>query len=142
MPEWDSATYARPERLCIFNSVSIEALKPRLNRVLEATAKNTRQRIRETIPADQNHRLHGRTWETFWVLRNPADDDSYADTQYGFAPYGEQKREGFEKLCKGSEADRALCLGFFKSSFDHAVTASVKALLLINSSNPENAIAP
>jgi len=56
-------------------------------------------------------------------------------TKSGFAPYGNQKREGFKKLCEASGSDRELCLNFFKQSFNSAITSTVKILLLINRVN-------
>jgi hypothetical protein len=93
----------------------------------------TRDRIKEQIPVPENHPLSGKTWEEFWVLRKPEDDEKYMDTIKGFAPYGNQGRGGFERFCNGSDSERDACLSFFMGSYESAISSTVEMLLLINS---------
>ena len=122
----------RPD-LCLVKKSEVTSLQQGLDRILTTTALDTRRRIEQPIPVPETHALSGKTWEEFWVLRNPRDDDQYEGTTKGFAPYGNRGREGFEKLCKGSEPEREACLNFFRQSYQTAVIATVETLLLINS---------
>ena len=133
MPEWNTSPYTKPEELCRFDVAGISDMKEKLNVILDDAALGTRNRIREKILVDDGHRLTGKTWQEFWVIRNPDDDSRYSGTKYGFAPYGNEGREGFRKLCETSGSDREVCLNFFKQSFDSAVTSTVRTLLLVNS---------
>lgn len=135
MPEWGTTSFTQAANLCLVEQVDIVGIKQRFNAILEKTAHRTRDRIREKILAEDGHRLKDKTWEEFWVLRNPDDDHKYSGTKLGFAPYGNQKKYGFKKLCEARGSDRELCLGFFKQSFDNAITSTVKILLLINNIN-------
>jgi len=135
MTEWSSMTFTPVKNICLFENIDIEEMKERLNNVLSEVAENTRSRIQDEILQDNEHRLAGKTWEEFWILRNPDDDHNYTDTKYGFSPYGNEKRDGYKQLCEGTEKDRALCLSFFRKSYDSAVASSVKVLLLINAIN-------
>lgn len=136
MPEWNTSTFVKPDDLCRIDEVDKNDMKQRLDMILDKTALGTRDRVREKILVDNNHRLAGKTWQEFWVIRNPDDDPSYSGTRYGFAPYGNEGREGFKKLCEPSASGREACLGFFKQSFDSAVISTVKTLLLVNSIHP------
>jgi len=138
MPEWGTSTFTKPEDLCQVDEVDISDLKERLDSILTRTALETRGRIREEIFLDEGHRLAGKTWQEFWVVRDPVDDSAYVGTYYGFAPYGNEGREGFRKLCESPGSGRRACLHFLKQSFDRAVTSTVKTLLLVNSVNIEN----
>jgi hypothetical protein len=135
MPEWGTTPFKQTIDICIIEKVDIADAKERFNAILDKTANGTRNRIKEDILVQDGHRLKGKTWEEFWVLRNPDDDHKYSGTKPGFAPYGNQKMEGFKKLCTASSSDREVCLGFFKQSFDSAIAATVKTLLLINAIN-------
>lgn len=135
MPEWNTSPYTKPEDLCRFDEAGIGDMKERLKMILDETAVGTRNRIRKNILVADGHRLSGKTWQEFWVIRNPDDDSRYSGTKYGFAPYGNEGREGFKKLCETSGSDHRVCLNFFKQSFDSAVTSIVKTLLLVNSIN-------
>ena len=132
MAEWENTGYTKPQDLCVFERVHEDDLKVQLNLVLDETAFRTRDRVRQDIPVPQGHRLHGKTWQVFWVIRDPADDDTYGDVISGFAPYGSEGNEGFAKLCGSTGDDRRLCLDFFRRSFDDAITYTVKVLLTIN----------
>lgn len=138
MPEWSNTTFTKPDDLCQFDKVDISDLKQRLDLILDRTALETRARMREKIPIDDNHRLAGKTWQEFWIIRKPDDDSRYSDTYHGFAPYGNEGREGFKKLCQSPGSGQRACLDFFKKSFHSAVTSTVKTLLLVNSVNIRN----
>lgn len=138
LPEWNTTAFTKPEELCRFDEAAINDMKVRLERLMQDTARGTRERIRQKILVDDDHRLAGKTWQAFWVIRDPDDDSSYPGVKYGFAPYGDEGREGFKKLCESSDSGRDACIYFFKHSFDDAVTSTVKTLLLVNSSNLEN----
>lgn len=134
MPEWGTAKYIKPEKLCSIDISVIPNLKVYAKNILDKTAKNTRDNILEKIPVPTGHDLDGKTWEEFWTLRNHKNDnaDSYSGIKYGFAPYGNQGMNGFKKFC---ENDKEVCLGFFQKSFNTAITSTVKFLLSINAIN-------
>lgn len=134
MPEWRTSQFNPPSDLCDIEKTSLNDIKKRLNEILETTAKRTRDRIREKIVVNDGHSLKGKSWEEFWILRNPKNDSAYSGTKLGFSPYGNQNREGFKNLC---ETDRDICIDFFKQSFQEALISTVKALLLINSINAD-----
>jgi len=132
MREWETATFAPPHNLCNINVSGILGLKVYAHSILDKTAKQTIERIQEIIPVPDGHKLEGKSWEEFWVLRNPKNDDSYSGVKYGFSPYGRQGRNGFEEFCK---TDKDICLEFFQKSFNDAVASTVKVLLYINAVN-------
>ena len=132
MPEWKMNTVATAPRTCSFDSGEAVDLKKNLNLLLDRTARATRNRIREQIPVPENHLLSGKTWEEFWILRDPEHDEDYGGTIEGFAPYGTQGAGGFERLCRGSASDRQACLGFFVGSYQNAVSSTVETLLMVN----------
>ena len=132
MTEWESTAYSKTGDLCEFDRVDKQELQVQLNLILNETAFRTRKRVMQNIPAPDGHLLHGRTWEAFWVIRDPAEEDRYVDTMSGFAPYGPEGNEGFGKLCETPGVDRQLCLDFHRRSFDDVITYTVKALLTIN----------
>lgn len=138
MPEWNTSPYTEPEGLCNFDAAGAGSLKQQLEMILDKTALGTRSRIREKISVDDDHRLSEKTWQAFWVIRNPEDDSAYSGTKYGFSPYGNEGREGFKVFCETPGSDRRACLNFFKQSYDSAVTSTVKILLLVNSINLGN----
>jgi hypothetical protein len=138
MPEWRSRIFKPKANLCSSMNVKINELKNHFNTILNNTAIGTRNRIKAEILAKDGHRLKGKTWEEFWVLRNPDDDHKYSGTKSGFAPYGNQKKDGFKKLCEGTSSDKEICLSFFNQSFDSAISSTVKTLLLINAINLKN----
>lgn len=133
MPEWKTTSYTSIPATCRVTKIKTSGLKQQLNLILDKTAFTTRERIKEPIPVQENHPLSGKTWEEFWVLRNPEDDDKYKETIKGFAPYGKQGKEGFERLCKSSDSGRDACLDFFLRSYRSAVSSTVETLLLVNS---------
>ena len=135
MPEWSTSSFTPSAGLCHFKGIDIDNLKQRFNTILNKTAHGTRNRITQQIPVEDDHPLRGKTWEEFWVLRNPDDDHKYKGTKLGFAPYGNQGRQGFEKFCKGTSAGREVCLAFFKQSFNSSIFSTVETLLLINHIN-------
>jgi hypothetical protein len=133
MPEWRTSSFTPKPDTCTFEKVKLADLKQQLNVILNKTALVTRDRIKEQIPVPENHPLSGKTWEEFWVLRKPEDDEKYMDTIKGFAPYGNQGRGGFERFCNGSDSERDACLSFFMGSYESAISSTVEMLLLINS---------
>lgn len=134
MDEWETAKFVKPEELCSIDISDISNLKNYAETILVKTATDTRDNILKKIPVPIGHDLNGKTWEEFWTLRNPEhdNDDSYSGIKYGFAPYGNQGRDGFEAFCKN---DKDVCLGFFQKSFNTAIASTVKVLLSINAIN-------
>ncbi len=132
MSEWKSKEDPVEQDFCQMQNVKIMNARCELDKILQDTAEDTRSRIKENIPAPSGHRLRGKTWEEFWVMRDPKNDNQYSNVKPGFAPYGKEKREGFEKLCK---QDKIICKEFFDKSHKRAISSTVKALLLINELN-------
>jgi hypothetical protein len=132
MPEWKTAIFNPPKDLCNIKVTNIHGLNDYANKILEETAQDTIRHIQELINVPEEHELNGKTWEEFWIVRKPENDESYSGVKYGFSPYGKKGRNGFEKLCS---ADKDTCLGFFQESYDAAITSTVKVLLYINAVN-------
>jgi len=137
MPEWGTTPFSGNPETCLVKKDDNETLKQWFNNILNTTANETRYRIQQQIPLNNNHPLSGKTWEELWVIRKP-QDDRYEDIMSGFAPYGNQGKDGFEKLCNGSDREREACIGFFTRSFNMAIVSTVQTLLLINSINLKN----
>ncbi len=127
MLRWKSQRLIWNEKACNTDALEQLDLAAAMQLLLVDTAERTRERIRAPIPVDSDHPLHGKTWEAFWVLREPGKD--YAGAPAGFAPYGEQGEDGFTRLC---DSDHAICTAFFRDSYYDAVETSLKVLLLIN----------
>ncbi len=133
MPQWQTLSFSGSADTCVADKAEAATLFERINQILHDTAHTTRKRIKAAIPLPDEHILAGKTWEVFWVVRNPDHDNTYKNTIKGFAPYGELGNEGFKNLCNGSANEQKACLDFFKDSYNGAITASVKTLLVINS---------
>lgn len=132
MPEWDTATYNFSANICHPKASSIDDLRQRLNIILNRTALDTINRVKERIPVKEDHPLYGETWEVFWIIRNPKNDNQYKNTIKGFAPYGAEGNEGFKLFCNQSDGSRNACLNFFQRSYDYTISSSIETLLLIN----------
>jgi hypothetical protein len=134
MPEWLTGINPLTVAECnSFNSNS-QDINYELNSLLNNTAEITRTRIKQVITASQGHELNGKTWEQFWVLRDPNKEKSYPwYIKSGFSHYGEKGNEGWKKFCEPSNSiNRGLCMSFFNKSHTSAIYNSVRALLLIN----------
>lgn len=134
MPEWKGSANFLTLAQCKKLSNNNQNIKLALNTILNNTAKNTRNRIKQIITTSSNHELKGKTWEEFWVLRDPTKEKEYPwYIKSGFSPYGLQGREGWEKFCDpANPTNRSLCMTFFNKSYESAINNSVRVLLLIN----------
>ncbi len=130
MPEWKQSgtyTFIPSSDSCRVSPDSVADIPKGLNGILGNTADDTLTRIRKNIPVPATHRLYGKTWEYFWIIRDARA--KYPATQSGFAPYGAPGRNSFRELCA---SDHQTCMSFFRRSYRKAIDASVKTLLLIN----------
>lgn len=124
---WKNPRYIWQKQTCKIDADQSRELTKAIPALLDSTAERTRNKIREQITSNPDHKLAGQSWEALWLLRDPGNPAP--DTIEGFSDYGHLGRDGFPELCR---SDRELCERFFNARYADAVDASVRTLLMIN----------